>query len=224
LGTARLFGIELLRNFAFPYFSKSITEFWRRWHISLSTWFNDYLFTPIVTSTRNWNKLSVALGIMITFFLSGLWHGAGWNFIAYGCLHGAAITYEFFSKKRRKKLFKKLPENINSIISQIAVFSYVTLGFIFFRSKNIEHALAYIARIFSNSIINIPVLTVKMYIEITLILMFMIIEWHGKNEQYAIARSCFTLAKPFRLAFYSIIILAILCFAGKEQAFIYFQF
>lgn len=224
LGTARLFGIELLRNFAYPYFSKSITEFWRRWHISLSTWFNDYLFKPLVTYLRSANKLSVVAGIMTTFFLSGLWHGAGWNFIVYGCLHGIAISYEFYTKKTRKKIFGFIPDTLGAILSQLFVFSFVTCGFIFFRSKNCIDALRYIKRILSDNLLIFPELTIKASIQIILIVVFMLIEWFAKDEQYALAKLFLEKPKFIRLAFYSIVILSIICFAGKEQAFIYFQF
>jgi alginate O-acetyltransferase complex protein AlgI len=224
LGTARLFGIELLRNFDYPYFSRSVSEFWRRWHISLSTWFNDYLFTPIVTYLRDWNKLSVAAGILFTFFLSGLWHGAGWNFIIYGCLHGIAITYEFYTKKQRKKFFKKLPDFISSFIAQISVFGFVIIGFIFFRARNIRHALSYLSGIFSSSIISRPFVSNRELIMIMVIILFMTIEWFGKKDQYAIATFGFRWPAYIRYSFYYTLVLSILIFNGSNQQFIYFQF
>jgi alginate O-acetyltransferase complex protein AlgI len=224
LGTARLFGIELLHNFWFPYFSKSITEFWRRWHISLSTWFNDYLFTPIVTDLRNWGKWAVSIGIMITFFLSGLWHGAGWNFVIYGCLHGAAITYEFLTKKYRKKLLNILPPALSSLILQTMVFAFVTIGFLFFRSKDITHAFTYLLRILSSSILDQPYITAKTYIVMVLIFLFMLVERIGRNGKYAIESIGVRWPRLMKWSFYSLIILLILCFHGKEQEFIYFQF
>jgi alginate O-acetyltransferase complex protein AlgI len=106
IGSAKLFGIELLRNFNFPYFSKSITEFWRKWHISLTSWLTDYLYTPMIIRWRNWGLIGIHLSVFLTFLISGLWHGAGWNFIVWGLLHGLAISFELFTKKSERKDFK----------------------------------------------------------------------------------------------------------------------
>jgi alginate O-acetyltransferase complex protein AlgI len=137
LGAAKVLGIKLMTNFDFPLYSRSITEFWRRWHISLSTWFNDYLFTPTITTLRNWGKKAVVFGLFITFLISGLWHGAGWNFVIFGAIHGIAVIWEFLTKKKRKKLFGKLPLWMNERISQLLTFSYVTGALIFFRSATL---------------------------------------------------------------------------------------
>ena len=106
-GAARMMGFELMKNFNMPFLAKNISEFWRRWHISLSTWFNDYLYTPIVVEKRDWGKGAVVLGLLVTFFISGLWHGAAWTFVAWGLLHGTACTYELYTKKIRNKASKK---------------------------------------------------------------------------------------------------------------------
>ena len=92
-----------MKNFDHPFASKSVTEFWRRWHISLSSWFNDYLFTPFVIDKREWGKYSIVFGLLLTFTISGLWHGAGWTFVIFGMLHGTATVIEFLTKKRMKK-------------------------------------------------------------------------------------------------------------------------
>jgi D-alanyl-lipoteichoic acid acyltransferase DltB (MBOAT superfamily) len=151
LGAARVMGFKLMKNFDRPFFSKSVTEFWRRWHISLSTWFNDYLFSPIVTAKRDWGKWAVVFGLFFTFFLSGLWHGAGWTFILYGVLHGVALIYEFLTKKKRKRISSKLPSRIADAFSMVAVFSYVTFSWIFFRAKTFSHAILMIRNAFYKS-------------------------------------------------------------------------
>ncbi len=149
-GSAKFFGIDLIDNFNQPFFSKSITEFWRRWHISLSTWFFDYLFNPLVISFRNWGRFGIAMALMITFFFSGLWHGAGTKFIIFGLLHGFALTFEFYTKKFRKKLFGFLPIRINAIISTLLTCTYVVFTWLFFRAANNDVVMLYLNRLFVN--------------------------------------------------------------------------
>jgi alginate O-acetyltransferase complex protein AlgI len=141
LGTARIMGFKLMTNFNTPFFSTSVTEYWRRWHISLNTWFSDYLFTPLMIANRDWGKAAVVFALMITFGLSGLWHGAGWTYIVYGLLHGVAVTYEFLTKKFRKKLSKAIPAVIYNNVSMLLVFTYVCLTWIFFRAQSWGDAL-----------------------------------------------------------------------------------
>lgn len=147
LGCARIMGFKLMTNFNTPFYSTNITEFWRRWHISLYTWFNDYLFTPLLISTRNWGKFAVVFAVMVTFGISGLWHGAGWTYIVFGLLHGAAIVFEFFTKKLRKRLFKPLPPVLARNISILLTFLYVCTTWVFFRAGTFNDALTIFSRI-----------------------------------------------------------------------------
>jgi alginate O-acetyltransferase complex protein AlgI len=151
LGSARVMGFKLMTNFNFPFASRSVTEFWRRWHISLSTWFNDYVFTPMITSLRDWGKFAIAFGLFITFFLSGFWHGAGWNFIIYGCMHGLALIYEFYTKKQRKKLFSKLPDIVNNNLSILFTLIFVGISWIFFRAQNATEGFYIITHLFKGT-------------------------------------------------------------------------
>lgn len=140
LGTARFMGIKLMVNFNWPYSAKSISEFWRRWHISLSSWFNDYLYTPIAISNRKLGIYAVVVASVCTFLISGLWHGAAWTYIIWGALHGLALSYEVLTKKLRKKVFKKIPKKLGDFISLIATFSYVCFTYVFFRAKSVSDA------------------------------------------------------------------------------------
>ncbi len=137
-GSARFFGIDLIDNFNQPFLSRSLTEYWRRWHISLSTWFYDYLFHPLVFSLRNIGKASVAVGLIVTFFLSGLWHGANWTFIAWGTMHGVVLVYEFYTKKFRKRVFGVLPQWLNDTISRIITFLYISFSLLIFRAPHMS--------------------------------------------------------------------------------------
>lgn len=151
LGTARLFGIELLRNFAYPYFSRDIAEFWRRWHISLSSWFRDYLYIPLGGSQGGtWMKVR---NTFIIFLVSGFWHGANWTFIVWGALNALFIMPLIIFNKNRHHLEivaqgRTLP-TFRELVNMILTFSLATLAWIVFRAENIAHAWQYVSKIFS---------------------------------------------------------------------------
>lgn len=140
IGAARVMGFKMMKNFDRPYSSNSVSEFWRRWHISLSTWFNDYLFTPLATDKRAWGNLGIAFAVAVTFLLSGLWHGAGWTFILFGALHGTLMIYEVLTRKWRKKIGRKTPAWIYTPFTWLLTYSFVTMSWIFFRSADIDSA------------------------------------------------------------------------------------
>ncbi|WP_297514478.1 MBOAT family protein [Flavobacterium sp.] len=224
LGTARLFGVELLRNFAFPYFSRDIAEFWRRWHISLSTWFRDYLYIPLGGSKGGtWMKVR---NTFIIFLVSGFWHGANWTFIAWGFLNALYFLPLLLANKNRNNIGivaegRMLP-NVREIFSIGITFLLTVFAWIFFRANNMTHALSYIKGIFTKSLLSIP--TVLPYSIFALLLFFITIEWVGREHQYALQRFGMKWPKFLRLSFYYLIIILIFAFMGKEQEFIYFQF
>ena len=232
LGTARLFGIDLLRNFAFPYFSRDIAEFWRRWHISLSTWFRDYLYIPLGGSKGGtWMKVR---NTFIIFLVSGFWHGANWTFIIWGALNALYFMPLLLLNKNRTNLEivaqgKMLP-TIKEVFAMGITFSLTVLAWIFFRSESVGKAVHYIGRIFSPSLFKTP--DTRAFIEsntnpfaaVLIILFFVVIEWIGREHQYALARFGVSWYKPVRWAVYYILVIAIFLFMGKEQQFIYFQF
>lgn len=146
-GTAKMLGLNIMENFEQPYFSQSITEFWRRWHISLSTYLRDYLYTPLTISTRQWGIYSIAFSLFLTFVLAGLWHGAGWTFIIFGALHGAALVYEALSRKFRKKLNQKFSQFWYNKACMLLAFVFVMFTFIFFRSDSVNDAFFIMGRI-----------------------------------------------------------------------------
>ena len=230
LGTARLFGIDLLRNFAFPYFSRDIAEFWRRWHISLSTWFRDYLYIPLGGSKGGtWPKVR---NTFIIFLVSGFWHGANWTFIIWGFLNALYIMPSIIFNTNRNNLDivaqgKYLP-SLKEFFQMCLTFSLTVFAWIFFRAENLKHALAYISEIFSRSLFTVPIKLIKSghltMILILLVFIFIIIEWLGRQQQYAIAVIANSWPKGIRYVFYYLLIIAILWFSGKEQQFIYFQF
>ena len=228
LGTARLFGIDLLRNFAFPYFSRDIAEFWRRWHISLSSWFKDYLYIPLGGSKGGiWMKIR---NTFIIFIVSGFWHGANWTFVVWGFLNALYIIPSVVFNTNRNNIDivakgKYLP-TIKEFFSIGITFGLTVFAWIFFRATNVTHAFTYIADIFSRSLFTIPHFTGigKSVPIIFLIIIFFIIEWLGREQQYALANLGTKWNKNLRWIMYYVIILVIYLYAGSEQQFIYFQF
>jgi alginate O-acetyltransferase complex protein AlgI len=224
LGTARLFGIELLRNFAFPYFSRDIAEFWRRWHISLSTWFRDYLYIPLGGSKVGmWMKVR---NTFIIFLVSGFWHGANWTFIIWGFLNALYIMPSIIFKTNRTNLDivaqgKYFP-TIKELLAIILTFSLTVFAWIFFRAESMSQAFNYIAGIVNDSLFTVP--TIGSSLLFILLVIFLIIEWLGREQQFAIARLVLKWPKLFRWAAYLCILLTIFYFAGSKQEFIYFQF
>lgn len=148
IGTARLLGFELMRNFAYPYFSQSVGEFWRRWHISLSTWFKDYVYFPLGGSRVP--KPRMAMNVMITFLLSGLWHGASWNFIIWGGLNGLGVLPEILRPGHRRRVAAELPAanpTPATLLKIAATFSFICVGWVFFRAATLSSALEVFQRI-----------------------------------------------------------------------------
>lgn len=228
LGTARLFGIDLLRNFAFPYFSRDIAEFWRRWHISLTTWFRDYLYIPLGGSKGGvWLKVR---NTFIIFIVSGFWHGANWTFIIWGLINAIYFLPLLLTKNNRRNIDivaqgKYLP-TLKEAFLILTTFGLTVFAWIFFRAENVDHAINYVSKILSSSFFSIPDFPGMRAAAITGLLVFvlLIIEWIGKEEQYAIEKMALKWSRVLRYSFYYILIILILWFGGQEQAFIYFQF
>jgi len=228
LGTARLFGIELLRNFAYPYFSRDIAEFWRRWHISLSSWFRDYLYIPLGGS--KYGKRKAVRNTFIIFLVSGFWHGANWTFIFWGLLNALFILPSILANKNRVNLEivakgKYLP-TWKEFFSITITFLITVFAWIFFRASSLSHAIHYISGIFSSSFFSIPVFNERFLALQTfvLIFIFMVIEWHGRENPYALANLGLKWHVVFRFSIYYLIIFSLYWYSGKEQQFIYFQF
>lgn len=228
LGTARLFGIELLRNFAFPYFSRDIAEFWRRWHISLSSWFKDYLYIPLGGSKGNvYQRIK---NTFIIFLVSGLWHGANWTFIVWGLLNALYIMPSIIFQKNRHYMEivakGKILPSINEVGAILLTFLLTTFAWIFFRANDLSHAIDIVTTIFSDSLLHTPSFMgkTKALILMVIIIFFFLIEWKGRESEFAISTFVLKWNKPLRWSFYILLISILLIFSGKEQEFIYFQF
>lgn len=233
LGTARLFGINLLRNFAFPYFSRDIAEFWRRWHISLSSWFKDYLYIPLGGSKGG--RWIVIRNTFIIFIVSGFWHGANWTFIAWGLINALYFLPLLLLGKNRVHTNivsenKYLP-SLKEFFQITITFSLTVFAWIFFRARNINHAFTYIQDMFMGLMQKASYIELIAYVNskipLTLLYVFsafIVVEWLGRKGEYAIEHINKAFTKPIRYVFYYAIVIVILMLGGEEQEFIYFQF
>ena len=228
LGIAKLFGIDLLKNFSYPYFSRDIAEFWRRWHISLSSWFKDYLYIPLGGSKGSiWKKIRNTL---IVFTVSGFWHGANWTFIAWGLLNALYIMPSIIFNTNRNNIEivakGKIAPTLKEIISILMTFCLTTFAWIFFRSTTIKSAFEYISKIASSSLFTIPDAPKAGVVVPTsfLLLFFFIIEWLGRENNYAIEKIFYQKPKIIRSFFYYLLLVLIFVYLGSNQEFIYFQF
>jgi alginate O-acetyltransferase complex protein AlgI len=229
IGVARLFGFDLMQNFAFPYFSRDMAEFWRRWHISLSTWFRDYVYIPLGGSRGGiWMKVR---NTFLIFIISGFWHGANWTFIAWGAINALCFLPLLLLQKNRHNIKvvaqgKYFP-SVKEALSIVLTFSLTVLAWIFFRAENLGHAISYIQGIFQISIISIPEFEQQSINAVTLLLIiiyFLLIEWLGRENKYAIEKMLLKQNRVLRWIYYYSIIYMIVFFPGQEQEFIYFQF
>ena len=226
IGTSRLFGFDLKRNFAFPYFSRDIAEFWRRWHISLSTWFRDYVYFPLGGSRGgDWMKVRNTFAI---FLISGFWHGANWTFIAWGALNALYFLPLLLLKKNRKNLDvvaagKYLP-SLTEFFNILLTFCLTTLAWVFFRAENIAHAFSYLAGICSHSLFTVP--EFLPYNLFALIAFLIGIEWLQRDREHGLDWN--GLKIPTILKWLFIFVLTDLVLANllsnKSQQFIYFDF
>lgn len=223
IGTSKLFGFDLMQNFAYPYFSRDIAEFWRRWHISLSTWFRDYLYIPLGGSRGGlWMKIR---NTFIIFLVSGFWHGANWTFIVWGGLNALYFLPLLLAKKNRSNIDvvakdSKFP-SLKEIGQIVITFLLTILAWVFFRAENLGQAFYYLENIFTK--IHTPLEYVPWSLFLFL-LFFLLIEWLGRREKFALERFGGNWGKGYRWAFYFFICLCIIGATDNQQDFIYFQF
>ncbi len=227
IGTARLFGFDLMRNFAFPYFSRDIAEFWRRWHISLSTWFRDYLYIPLGGSRGGtWMKIR---NTFVIFIVSGFWHGANWKFIVWGALNAIYFLPLMLANKNWENTDivaeGRFFPNLKEVFQIGTTFILTVLAWVIFRAENMTHAINYLLGIFSTSVFSYPQI---LPIDLLFIIIFIAIEWFNRKKQYALD---FSLNKDskwlsiVRVCGISILIWSIFLWgAFDNKEFIYFQF
>lgn len=243
IGISKLLGIELMRNFAFPYFAKDIVEFWRRWHISLTSWFRDYIFLPLsffmsrrIPSERflgiNTDLVIYITGICFTWLLTGLWHGSNYTFIAWGLFHGSLLIIYHVLKKPRKKILKHLKIRHDNLIlvsfERIFTLFAIIISWIIFRAEDLHQAVSYISGIFSSSLFSKPEFAGIRRINPVLIfgVIFFLLEWVERNDSFPLEKFGLKWKRALRWTFYAALILCIYFFGNFSSAveFIYFQF
>ncbi len=222
IGTARLFGFDLMQNFNYPYFSRNIAEFWRRWHISLMTWFRDYIYIPL--GGNRVNKIKATRNIFIVFLISGLWHGANWTFVAWGTYHALLFLPLLFFGKIWKNQFKYISPELRKICGTGTTFISITLGFIIFRAENISQAYEYVKNIFTHPFLPLTLFYSKKIAVLAFgsSVCLILAEWIQRRKPHAL----YTLPGQFylRWGIYYFLVFTILFFSGGERTFIYFQF
>ena len=228
-GVAKLLGFNLLKNFNYPYFSRDIAEFWRRWHISLTSWFKDYLYIPLGGSRGS--RIKTIRNTFIIFLVSGFWHGANYTFIAWGLLHALYFLPLLLGGTNRTNTTivaaGRLIPSLREALSIMATFSLVMFGWIFFRSNTLSAAFGFCRRLFSLSLFSRPQFDNKPYAltVFLLIVAFIIAEWLGRENDFAIEKTAVTWPRPLRWLFYGILVFILVLFMSfSEVPFIYFQF
>ena len=241
IGCAKLFGIRLMRNFDNPYFSRSIAEFWRRWHISLTSWFRDYVYIPLggsrptvsdtATHQEARRRLLIVRNTLIIFLVSGLWHGANWTYLAWGTYH--AILFMPLILTGRNRHYRAtvadgrwLP-SFREAAQMLGTFLLVAVGWVIFRAEDLAQAwsmLAVLADWHTLSPSLLPFDMQKLTETMLLCLLMLSVEWWTRQRSHALEVLNPRRLRPLRLAGYYMLLLLLLQYGGREQAFIYFQF
>jgi len=221
IGVARIFGFKLMRNFAYPYFSRDIGEFWRRWHISLSTWFRDYLYIPL--GGNRGSKWKQFRNVIAIFVVSGFWHGANWTFIVWGALNALYFLPLMFSGKNRQNMGvtaegRWLPRP-KEFLQISLTFALTCLAWVFFRAESVTHAFAYLTNMADASLLTVP-----SYLRVLpFVLILILIEWPQRNKLHPLEIQHFP--RPLRWGIYYVLLFAILYYQPNQAIdFIYFQF
>lgn len=226
VGIGKLFGITLMRNFATPYFSRDIAEFWRRWHISLSTWFRDYVYIPLGGNRKG--HVRTVVNTMVLFLVSGLWHGANWTFVAWGAVNALLFLPLVLRRQNRKHLDVvakgKLLPNGTELMEMLVTFTLSTLAWVFFRAVSIQQALQYFSGLFSRSLFELPVMTLDTVIAIAMILVLIGVEWIGREGTYALESVGALRHRSLRWGIYYAVLILVIAFGVSSQTFVYFQF
>lgn len=229
IGVGKLLGFNLTLNFNYPYFAQNIAEFWRRWHISLTSWLTEYVFTPLSISFRDWGKLGLSLAIIINFTLVGIWHGANWTFVAFGFLHGCyfipLIIQGTMNKKKKIDKGVILPSPIEAF-NILRTFVLIMLTFVVFRAATITEALEYYKGMFSQSFFSIPVLADKLIVAKALLYISLMIltEWLQRDKEHGLALDHLRYPVLRSGIYFAIIFMIVWLGASSANQFIYFNF
>ena len=223
IGCARLFGFNLMRNFDYPYFSRNIPEFWRKWHISLMSWFRDYIYFPLGGSRCDKGK--AIRNVYLVWGVSGLWHGANWTFVCWGLYHATFLAiYRYFGIKSKSDKTIEIIPSVKDVIKIVFTFFFVVMGWIIFRAESMENVFEIFSSIVTNPFIDTN--NINGMWCLLLGLAILIIEWIQKDKQHALQFPHNRIFKRrlVRWSVYYTLLLVILEYMGASQTFIYFQF
>ena len=241
-GSARMMGFELMKNFNLPFLSNSLTDFWKRWHISLSSWLRDYVYEPLALGWRNVGITGIAVALIFTFLISGIWHGAEWTFIIWGLAHGIALALELISSKIFKVKNRIFPKKIGEMLGILRTFFLICLSYIFFRAQNLENAFDILHKLLDLipdlrasvgrfGFINLTQTTIightlgEFFTVISFILGLIVIEKaHAENSLMPAFK---VLPRYFQVIIYQVFLIILIVYGvwfTKHASFIYFQF
>ena len=227
IGVGKILGFRITKNFNYPYFTRNVAEYWRSWHISLTSWITDYVFMPLNIKFRNIGNLGMILAIIINMLAVGLWHGANWTFALFGLYHGLLfipliLSGSFFKKKKMKTTKLGLP-TIADFFKMVGTFLLVTIGLVIFRADNISQAFMFLNGILDISIFSIPPLNNEIHKPIFFSFLLLLIEWNSRKLEFPLSHLKFK--KPVRYLVYYLILFVIIWYGNfGVKEFIYFEF
>lgn len=226
IGVGKVLGLRIARNFNYPFFAVNVADYWRRWHMSLTTWLTDYVFMPLNVRFRDWGKLGMILAIVINFVLVGMWHGDNWTYAVFGLYHGLLfvpliLTGAFFKKSKVKTGWLGLP-CLKDFGRMLLTFALITVGLIIFRAPSVGSAFAYIGHLFRPSILNFAVEPRHLQC-FAFIFVVMLVEWIQRKKECALDLSGIK-SGVLRYAIYLAVLMVTLIFSTDSSAFIYAQF
>jgi len=228
LGVARIFGIKLVDNFNRPFFARNVGEFWRRWHISLSSWCNDFIFSPFIVKYRKYGNKAAIAGIFITFYVIGIWHGANWTFVAVGLLQGIAISYEFATKRKRMQIASRLPQGLVTFVSRTLTYLFFSLTLVFFNSQNIHDAFYFLSHIFSDFRFNLSgnklIFDSASFFVAIVAFGVIYIKETLQEMKVDVPSYFYGLPRGLRWTGYYLMMAAVFYYSGAGDAFVYLQF
>lgn len=228
IGVGKILGFRITKNFNYPYFSRNVAEFWRRWHISLTSWLTDYVFMPLNIKFRHLGNLGILLAIQINMVVVGIWHGANWTFALFGIYNGLLfvpliLSGSIFKREKLKVNSSDLPTCID-FLKIIGTFLILTMGFILFRAEDIGQAYIFVQGIFDASFFSIKPLYGLQIVPFILSMMVFIVEWDSREVEFPLCNLSAKFKRSYRYGIYYALIILIFWFSDKQQEFIYFQF
>jgi D-alanyl-lipoteichoic acid acyltransferase DltB (MBOAT superfamily) len=230
IGVAKLLGFRVTKNFDYPFFAQNIAEFWRKWHISLTSWLTDYVFMPLNIVLRNWGKWGMIVAIIVNFVICGLWHGDNWTFVFWGFYNGLLfipliLSGAMFKKNKIETYSFGFPKP-KTLFNIMLTFGLGIIGVVFFRSESIGQAFEYFGGMIHLDTLRTSyrIIIQKDAWMIWYILFMLVIEWIGRQNQHGLEQFGLKWKKWVRWLFYYILVILISAFSGNAQEFIYFQF